>query len=327
MKIAIIGAGLAGLATAYNLSLCRATVDVFGFDKGASFASTGLLHPYPGKFCRKSWEADSAIIESQKLLSLVEQKSNRKVFHDKGILRPAMFDFQKKAFQKAAKKDADLTYLNNCSNYHPMFDFEGLFIRRGGTVFSSLYLQCLKECCIENNVRFIQEKIQDLEELKDYDQIVLANGAKIDELQKDIPIEKVLGRALVCRWPEDIPKLPMSIASMGHISITDKDDICMLGSTYEREPLSEKEVIFFLREKIGNFFPIAKDFEVLDITSGTRACRIGGSIPIACRINNKVWLFSALGSRGLIYHGYLAKMLSKAIMEQNEILLPKELRV
>ncbi len=59
MKIAIIGAGFAGLAGAYYLSehFQVTLFDLKGIGGGASGISSGLLHPYPGEKGRRSWHA------------------------------------------------------------------------------------------------------------------------------------------------------------------------------------------------------------------------------------------------------------------------------
>ena len=39
----------------------------------------------------------------------------------------------------------------------------------------------------------------------------------------------------------------------------------------------------------------------------------------------KYWLFAGLGARGLLYHGWLGKLISKAVLDCDEGLIPSEL--
>ena len=64
--IAIIGAGLAGLAVAYHIlnknQNCTVTLfDQKGIAAGASGIAAGLLHPFVGARSKRNFEADEVI--------------------------------------------------------------------------------------------------------------------------------------------------------------------------------------------------------------------------------------------------------------------------
>ena len=61
MNVAVVGAGIAGLAVTWHLLNIGAQVTVFESVEGASYASTGLLHPYPGKKALKTHLADEGM--------------------------------------------------------------------------------------------------------------------------------------------------------------------------------------------------------------------------------------------------------------------------
>lgn len=45
------------------------------------------------------------------------------------------------------------------------------------------------------------------------------------------------------------------------------------------------------------------------------------------RLDHKTWCFTALGSRGLMYHAYLGAILAQAILKQSSKLIPQEVRI
>ena len=50
-------------------------------------------------------------------------------------------------------------------------------------------------------------------------------------------------------------------------------------------------------------------------------------LPIVGRLKNNVWLITAMGSRGLLYHAYCAEKLSEAIVADNDACIPDELKM
>src|ERR1700676_4750269 len=89
MRVAVIGAGFAGLAAAYYLSEhFKVTLfDQKGIGGGASGVSTGLLPPYPGEKGRRSWHADAAMKARRELLQVAETTLGKPVLNYNGILR------------------------------------------------------------------------------------------------------------------------------------------------------------------------------------------------------------------------------------------------
>lgn len=68
--------------------------------------------------------------------------------------------------------------------------------------------------------------------------------------------------------------------------------------------------------------------QVQKVRSGVRALpprSSEGAIPLAGRLDGRVWLILGLGARGLVYHAWLGKLLSQAILAGDDALLPEEL--
>lgn len=121
MKIAIIGAGFCGLATAWHLleepgyRYQVTIIDSMGIGEGASGVSAGLLHPYAGasaKLNRKGKEGYDAAFH---LLNISSRALGRPVFsEDKGVLRLALTERQIHDFKKSnALDDPSVKWLNS----------------------------------------------------------------------------------------------------------------------------------------------------------------------------------------------------------------------
>jgi glycine/D-amino acid oxidase-like deaminating enzyme len=309
-KIAIIGAGLAGLALSWHLSRLGAAVTLFdpkGIGGGASQVSTGLLHPFPGRLALRSWNAALGMMRTEELLEIATKAQGRAVFEKTGLFRPAVTEAQRRDFFLRAQEDADAIWQE-----HPVFG-PGLWIPKGITVYSSLYLQGLWKACPE--AAFSSERIVSLEQLDTYDHIVIAAGFETLQFKEcsHLPLKMTKGQVLLCRWNK---RLEHSVCSQGHITPTEDPDLCYIGSTYERaftHGRVEAEKALALQEKAALFYPEARKFEVVEIRAGVRISPIDGYRPIAAQLSEKVWVFTGLGSRGLLYHALLGKELAEKI--------------
>ena len=296
MKIAIIGAGLAGLALAWH---AQADVTVFGsISTSASAVSTGLLHPYPGKKALLSWRAAEGMQATIELLNIAEKHLGQSVANRSGIFRFALTPEQQAHFSLRPEWREQPS--------------PGLWIPEGITVYSQLYLKGLVQACKAKGVHFENTRISSLSELAHFDRIILAAGYETLQLV-DLPLEPVKGQALLCRTQKP---LPFSLIGNGHISVTEDPYLCQIGSTYEhnfKDTLPHQEVIPELLAKAIAFYPPAKDFEVLEVRAGVRLGKKGSGKPYLEQLDSRTWVFTGLGSRGLLYHALLAKTLASSL--------------
>ena len=335
MKVAILGAGYCGLSLAWHLS-SQAEVTIFDQEKygKASYASTGLLHPFLGTRPRLSWNGFTAFQETLDLLEEMQAKSSKKVFKRTGIFKPILYDKQIPDFRKAHEKFEEIEWVSSVHKqwgYQDLKDLTGIWVPDGLTIFSKNYLSVLSDACFSQGVKRVYQNIADLEELQGFDHIVLATGSSshlFSELQ-DIQLDRVKGQALLCEWPEGVPPLPMSIIGQGHICMSEDLKTCFIGSTYEHQFDTEEptDLVFRLKEQIGAYFPPAKDFKVLSTVSGVRIYRKKSHLPLVTRLSEKLWAFTAIGSRGLLYHSFLGKKLALAILENDPSILPSDVQI
>jgi len=325
MKIAVVGTGVAGLAVLCHLLRypgVRATL----FDSGkggASTASTGLLHPFPARDCKRSWRATEGMEAAAELLEAAEKVLGFPVCERTGLLRIAVTEEQKEHYRKRAEEDPEAFWLDDVrKKISKAAPTSGIWVQKAITVYSSSYLEGLWQCAEKAGAERVLSSIKTLAELDSFDAIVLAVGAGILEFQEccHLPLKRTKGQALLCRWPkEKLGPLPCSLLSQGHITPTADPEVCQIGSTYERTFSSsdpDPKMALPLLEKAALFYPPARDFEVLEIRSGVRISPSLGYRPIAAPIAPKTWVFTGLGSRGMLYHALLGKELAKEIVDR-----------
>ncbi len=338
MKIAIIGAGFSGLSAAYflshsNMSASITLYDFRGIAKGASGKASGLLHPYAGKRANFSYKAELAFPEASALIHAIHEHSvrttNLPVILQKGILRPAVLESQKRDFQARAQESYPIESLyltcEESSKYFPNpLNLPSLYIPSGLAIDSVQYLTTLFNMCREKGMIFQQEKIHSLHSLLgQYDHVICAGGYETKLLvpeKKELHTNDVKGQRLDIELPSEfsIPSIALAgtaYAAFSHETHLQPAKVC-LGSTYEHhfdsdlpdEPYAKKEIF----SKIAMFWPQLLSYPIHSIDAGIRATT-PTSKPIVSFFHPKIWAITGLGSKGLLYHAWLSKLVVKAI--------------
>jgi glycine/D-amino acid oxidase-like deaminating enzyme len=191
---------------------------------------------------------------------------------------------------------------------------EGI-IRDGGlvegyTVFCSTYLEQLKK------------QLELSKRLEDFDRVVYCIGYNIHRLGYDLPLRFVKGQVLRCRLK--VP-LPHSLIGDGYVAISETEGECFVGSTYEHDFRSVEpdieEAKRLILPKVRSFFPSISEEDVIDCASGVRVANRHHYRPIAKEVEPGVYVMTAMGSRGLLYHALYAKELA------HEIYLSRDRRI
>jgi len=336
-RIAIIGAGFSGLGLCYHLLRQGYEVTLFdpkGVGGGASGIASGLLHPYPGESARLSWQGKEAMEETTSLLKLASQALGKEVARAEGILRLALNEKQKKTFRKRADTEEGIEWWDaetcqkhvNGAHYVP-----GIFIQSGQTVHAKLYLTGLAEVCKQLGAHFEKREVK-VESLSAYDQIVISAGSGIRQFKEcaQLNVKYNKGQLLACQKPSYFnPRF--SLIGKGYLALSEEEDRCFIGSTYEHEFLTEKPCLGIATEEIfsrvGQFLPSYGSFQVLDCLSGMRVSNQKTYLPLVGRLKDNLWVLTAMGSRGLLYHGLMGKKLAAAIHANDDALIPEEVRV
>jgi glycine/D-amino acid oxidase-like deaminating enzyme len=306
VKIAIIGAGFAGLGLAYFL-LEKSGVEVTIFEEshvgaGASGAASGLLHPYPGLYAKRSYHAGEALLVARNLLNVARSSTPKLVAKEEGIFRRALTSDQRKMLHSHCELHGDVEHVSD----------DLFFIHTGITVISENYLEGLLSAIFKNGDKLIIKKIATTQELKEFDQIVIAAGYGIRDFPEceGLKTKFLKGQALRI---EAAPPYEKSFISKGYIAHTGRSNMFEVGSTYERQFSDSLPNLSVAKKLIEEKFSFEDSWKIIDVKAGVRVCMQGHYAPIIDRVKENVFVFTGLGSRGLLYHGLYGRKLADTL--------------
>lgn len=273
-RIAIIGAGLSGLATAYFLRDLDVTLfDAKGIGGGASGVCGGLVHP-----CRGLVEVPAMARAFDRALPFFE-----------GYLKSPLVRMAGEGSIEAG----DYTEGRICG--------PALLFARGGAIDIPAYLQGL---FIKARCALVQRQIESLEELADFDAIVVAAGSDMPYFV-DLPCEVLYGRALIY----DVQ--PPAYGVLGDAYFAPQKGQLVVGATYEHQ-IAEHHLKKLLK-CATLMMPELEGIEPV-VVQGARLSGPGRK-PFAQRINKKTWAIGGMGGRGLVYHIAYAEEMARCLKE------------
>lgn len=327
MKIAILGTGFAGLATAWHLLQKGVSVTLFdptGIGGQASSVSAGLLHTYVGLHAKYNLHGREGYEETDALLHVAEKALGKPVCSRSGLLRPALTEEQRLDYRLCAEKHADTEWLSaeQAQLMVPcVAPCPALWIKSAITVYPELYLAGLWKACSELGARWEQRSVTQLAELNAYDAIILATGPQtlaFPEAQ-GAKLHLLKGQILELSWPPSLAPLSMPVNSQAYIVMHRNHTSCIIGTTYERtftspEPDPEYAVAEIL-PKATACIPALAEAQVLGCRAGIRVAG-PGHLPVVRQVAPKIWLYSGLGSKGLLYHALYARKLVQELVDK-----------
>lgn len=329
MRIAIIGTGLSGLATGWFLlqnpavspSMQLTFFDSKGIGGGASGVAAGLLHPYAGasaKLNRYGWEGFKSTL---KLLDVAAHQLNKPVARQEGLLRIALSEKQLTDFYQSSEKYQEVRWMSaaeTTAKIPYLSPHPGIFISESITVDCPLYLEGLWQACQRRGARLEISKIDFSAQLNNFDCVVFALGAEVNDLLTDpLPIKGIKGQILCTAWPPSYPFPSCALNSQAYI-IQEKAN-CIVGATYERDyKNSEPDMDRAYQEimpKAAALIPALGETELLSCKAGIRAST-PDHMPLIKKLDTKHWVITGMGSKGLLYHALYAENLVKMIISE-----------
>jgi len=302
MSIAIVGIGLAGLAVGWHLLQRGYKITFFdekGIGEGASGVAAGLMHPYGGLKARRSWDATEGLENTEELLIVSEKALRRPVVIQRGILRIALDDEQRKNL----KKGSDVEEIAP----------DQFLVKSGMTIDTPSYLEGLFLACQEKGAKLVERRVSLSEPVEGYDATVFACGDIFytSPFAQKFSLKLMKGQILTLKLSQPIYQ---SRIAKGVLAATFDPHIVYFGATYEKTFEDDKPHLEIAKElllpKLDILLPKGCDYEIIDCRAGVRLIRQDFYFPYTERLGEKCWWIGALGSRGLLYHAYLGKKMS-----------------
>ena len=322
MHIAIVGAGLAGLAAAWHLlQFPNVRVDIYdpaGPGGGASGMAAGLLHDRTGPKAKQPWEGGEGLAAAVRLIEAVSPFSSSPLVTSKGILRPALAPQQEALFQCALLEDNRLEWWSAQTAARANAPaLPALYIPYGLSVAMPAYLEALGCACIALGARFFKQRISSLP--TGYQVAIIAAGSATGSLVR-LPQHTLLkGQILELEWPAGRPLPDYALSADCYIVPRPCRHTCLVGGTYERQFASvapdAAEAERILRPKAAFLFPFLERAPLRGCQSGVRLAPPDKVTPLAGRLPGAgAYLFTGLGSKGLLYHAWLAELLAREVI-------------
>lgn len=316
MKIAIVGAGFAGLAAAWHLSQLpsiKVTVyDALPIGQGTSGMAAGLLHAYAGLHAKKNWRGDEGLAAALPLLDIASKTLGEPVYSAPGLLRIALNTTAEMDYRRCAEKYDDVEWVENCRDrLTDLPSRPGIFIHNAYKVYGERYLQGLWQACAKEGAIFIEKLVSPSSLLATYDYVIAATGGETPFLNR------VKGQLLVVQWPAGLAPLPFPLMSQYYIAMDQDQTKCFVGGTYERPPydpdprFAEKE----LWPKALELYPPLEKGTILEVKEGYRSTT-PNHLPFLKETQDRLFVFAGLGSKGLLYSALYAQELASRVAQR-----------
>lgn len=293
MSCVVIGSGIAGLSAAYFLQKAGFCVTVYSLEKksAASNIFVGILYKFPGRWGKKNKFADIAYQESKELIDLVQVKTGRKIIISTGLI---------KKFAPKLKNQEQVKIVDGDAH-----------IQQALSIDMREYREGLKDIIGREN--FVEKEVASLSEIKG--KKVIACGYGVKDLISCSNLKYIKGQQYKGKKKSPHSEYG-SIVGRGHISFLEEGGIC-LGSTYETEftddRVDEALATAEIRKKIEPWYESINNISEQEFVSGVRVSQSSTYLPLVEKIDENTFLFTGLGSRGLLYHAYYGKILANQV--------------
>lgn len=325
MKIAIVGAGLAGLSAAYFLNQNGTHCSVFDFSakiaSGASGNDAGLYNPR--FFASYDFEAEFYARSFELIVPFFERYADE-IDHKKcGALHLINTDQKKKRYPKMCaswpwdEQDLKLVSVEEGAKISgASLDYDGLFLPRSGIVspkkLCGLY-QSLSGCDVQ-----LGQNITDLDDLYDaFDVVILACAVQAKLLWRgfDLPLKPVRGQVTKIQSHAPMSDLK-TVLCYGGYSTVGCGRFHVVGSSFDRgvgtSHVQDQDDLDNL-EKLFTAVPsLRHDYTKIDARASVRTTA-PDHFPVIGRLDDRTFISTAHGSHGILSSFMGAQILSHMI--------------
>jgi glycine oxidase len=343
----IVGSGLAGAFAAFNLSskyqvLVLEQADVAA---GATGAGAGLVNPFMARKANPVWRWREAF---DALETTLRKARAIGLFRKTGVLRPARDEQQADWFTDSADDFPEIiTWIDGAAvaARWPAIqsDLGGIFIKEAGSIDLTSLAEALLNAA-ENlgcqthdwtTVQSFEEGDEEVVVSTDRGEITTrrlllcpgADYARWDVLDR-LPLHQLKGQTVVVERPYRLGANLPCISGSGYV--VPYPDELVLGSTHHhefdhRDPTQEDTVEIL--EKVTQMVPYLAEARVVSVAAGVRVTVPGTRLPIIGPVtdSDRVWVFTGLGSKGVLLGALLGRQLPSYLVDPTAI--PEEIRV
>lgn len=344
--VVIAGAGLAGACAALYLSK---TEEVLVLDaalpaSGASGAAAGLVNPFMGRKAKSVWRKPEALSAFTETLHLANAKA---LFRNTGILRPARSEEQKHMFTSAAHLHAPaLSWLTaETVQYHypmVMAPFGALWVPEGGAVAVPAYVDALLAQAVRQGAHTsVNTSLQSWHETTNNvelsimaptgrhtlrtKRLILALGYGYTDHHNlsALNLHGVKGQVVHVPRPPLLAHCSLPILS-GRGYIVPEPDTLILGSSHEHtftDLLPSPEQSNYILQNVRSMLPALANEQPIAAQAGVRVTVPRTRLPMLGPLPNhtRSWIFTGLGTKGLLMAPLLAQQLPKYITHPNTL--------
>ncbi len=344
----ILGAGLAGLSLADVLQAKRQKVVVVEKNEigsGASGTPGGLVNPATGRKGKKSWKAEECFKAVHKNLEKIQKATPIPFFHQNGVLRPAqtekMGQKMKLQFDQTSWPNGWCYWLSKdeIKQKHPGIHCigGGLWLPKAMTVNGKKYVEVYARRLQSKNVEVKTKCEAGVEQKKNEwrlqlkkskikcKNLIYATGFETvsNSFWKDLKLEAIKGQVGQFGSNEKLP-FTHSVSGLGYLARLQNEYECIMGSTYEHnfEDLrTDDEAAKYLQKRLKKMLPqLAEKMKLLDRWAGVRVSARNRK-PVAGEHPNykNLFLFTGLGSKGLLYSKFTAEHFADHLLNNNPL--------
>jgi len=349
----VLGAGLAGLSLTDKLSETGASVvvvDPNGVAGGASGTPLGLVNPATGRFATKTWKAEECYQSILETLEKVQRHSQESFYKKTGVLRPALdtkIATRMKANFDSTSWPKDWCYWLDEKVLKALYPGincvgGGVWLPIGLSVKLPEFLTAYSNLLKSRNVEFITNKEFDLSQsdnswcLKFNDSnieastVITASGIESNGISHwdFLTLHPVKGQIAIFETETPFP-YDASVSALGYFSEYDAKSFAA-GSTYEHHfehTHTDPEGLNYILKKLALVMPSITE----TIVETTQWAGIRASTPDRMPILGQhpdfdnFYIFTGLGSKGLLFSSYLANALKDLMFNTSS--LPPEVDI
>lgn len=313
-QIAVVGAGLAGLSLAWKLLDAGNHVTLFEKKEpgaGASGIAAGILSPWKSKTLKKHPLAELGMRASLDLIQKMEALCGKTLC----TKQPTLYLCEDKHVDRVAAwaQENNFPWIEpNQAPYHLSYPAAVIDAYQVDTLS---YLRALAEQFIQKGGSLVQKEIRSIDELSQYDHVIITSGAWSDQIQGvPISLRKTKGQLIRAEQPLSGPNRVYNVYVLSMNART------WIGGTFENEFTDEKpdpNAASILIEKSAHLgVTITSAWEAVASVRGYGPA----NMPICMHINPKLSVYCGLGSKGLLTHAlYADKMVG--LMSTNQVTL------